>query len=462
MKENSCLSNEFQLFLGHNIKDYKNFKCKAAILPNFGGCLVAKQSVKEGEELLRIPETLFITLSVAINKLPILREVKSNLNVQKKSILAFFLYKERNDSSSFYNCYLNSIPKLYSNTITWQESQFNLLRDELKSKHQKKQRKLLSEFEVIKNYISSNKDYSHIFEGINEAQFLQLAAMIESRTLFFKNEQDSTSEVGAMIPFYDLANHTFMEGTDHFKYFYFDQISKEYVMRAYKNFIEDEQIFITYGNYNNEHFLDYYGFIPFSNQREALQFTIQSDELPKILGKDFTKRLRENSLIGQQILNHFYVGQNLKPNIIIEVEEASQSFSWETITFLQVFSLDLNINSLIPSSESSKQKAYKPDNKSQKQAVKSAPQKSELAAPQKSELAAILEAFNSNQIENQSYFNNQRYQQYAQNIKQYLQSLYKEIKFSEKSININQNQFTTLLAIEFTQKEIKIVDSCKF
>lgn len=46
--------------------------------------------------------------------------------------------------------------------------------------------------------------------------------MIESRTLFFKNEHDSTSDVGAMIPFYDLANHTFMEGVDHFKYFFYD------------------------------------------------------------------------------------------------------------------------------------------------------------------------------------------------------------------------------------------------
>ncbi|EAR91761.1 SET domain protein (macronuclear) [Tetrahymena thermophila SB210] len=454
MEENSCLSKEFQLFLENNIKDYKNFKCKAAVLSNFGGCLVAKQSVNEGEELLRIPETLFITLSVAITKLPILREVKSNLNVQKKSILAFFLFKEKKDASSFYHCYLNSIPKQYTNTITWQEIQFNLLRDELKTKHQKKQQKLLSEFDAIKNYISSNKDYSHIFEGINEAEFLQLVAMIESRTLFFKNEQDSTSEVGAMIPFYDLANHTFMEGIDHFKYFYFDQISKEYVMRAYKHFVAEEQIFITYGNYNNEHFLDYYGFIPFNNQREALQFTIQSDQLPKILGKDFTKKLRENSLIGQQILNHFYAGQNLKPNIVIEIEEASQSFSWETITFLQVFSLDLDINQLKTTSETSKQKSNKFDNKSSKQPAKS--------TSQKSQLAAILEAFNSNQIENQSYFNQQLYKQYAQNIKQYLQSLYKDIKFSEKSIDINQNQFCTLLATDFTQKEMKIVDNCKF
>ncbi|KAL4484476.1 hypothetical protein ABPG74_019653 [Tetrahymena malaccensis] len=454
MEENSCLSNEFQLFLEHNIKDYKNFKCKAAVLPNFGGCLVAKEPVKEGEELLRIPEALFITLSVAISKLPILREIKSNLNVQKKSILAFFLYKEKNDPSSFYYCYLNSIPKCYSNTITWQENQFNLLREELKNKHQKKQQKLLSEFEAIKNYISSNKDNSHIFEGINEMQFLQLVAMIESRTLFFKNEQDSTSEVGAMIPFYDLANHTFMEGTDHFKYFYFDQINKEYVMRAYKDFIADEQIFITYGNYNNEHFLDYYGFTPFNNQREALQFTVQSDQLPKILGKDFTKKLRENSLIGQQILNHFYAGQNLKPSIVIEVEELSQTFSWETITFLQVFSLDLDVNSLKPSSEASKQKASKFDNKSQKQAVKS--------TPQKSQLAVILEAFNSNQIENQSYFNNKLYQQYSLSIKQYLQSLYKHIKLNEKSHEMNQNQYNTMLATEFTQREIKIVDNCKF
>lgn len=39
-----------------------------------------------------------------------------------------------------------------------------------------------------------------------------------------------------MIPFYDFANHTFMEDVDHFKYFFFDDVHKEYVMKAYKDF----------------------------------------------------------------------------------------------------------------------------------------------------------------------------------------------------------------------------------
>lgn len=59
--------------------------------------------------------------------------------------------------------------------------------------------------------------------------------MIESRTLFYKNKEDPTSEVGAMVPFYDLANHTFMENTDHFKLFCFDEKRRCYLLNAYQD-----------------------------------------------------------------------------------------------------------------------------------------------------------------------------------------------------------------------------------
>lgn len=59
--------------------------------------------------------------------------------------------------------------------------------------------------------------------------------MVESRTLFFKNREDPNSEVGAMVPFYDLANHSFMKGVDHFALFSFNSETREYILRAYKD-----------------------------------------------------------------------------------------------------------------------------------------------------------------------------------------------------------------------------------
>lgn len=53
-----------------------------------------------------------------------------------------------------------------------------------------------------------------------------------------------------------------MEDVDHFAHFYFDKTRRSYIMKAYKQFHADEQVFITYGNYNNAHFIEYYGFIP--------------------------------------------------------------------------------------------------------------------------------------------------------------------------------------------------------
>lgn len=36
-------------------------------------------------------------------------------------------------------------------------------------------------------------------------------------------------------------------------------------MKAHRNYEQDEQIFISYGSYNDRHFVEYYGFIPDNN-----------------------------------------------------------------------------------------------------------------------------------------------------------------------------------------------------
>ena len=45
---------------------------------------------------------------------------------------------------------------------------------------------------------------------------------LESRTIYFENKEDLNSEIGALIPLLDFANHSFLN-VDHFKYFYYDK-----------------------------------------------------------------------------------------------------------------------------------------------------------------------------------------------------------------------------------------------
>jgi len=46
---------------------------------------------------------------------------------------------------------------------------------------------------------------------------------------------DWQSEVGSMVPFYDLCNHKYLDIDIH-KYFYYDSESETYVLKAYKDF----------------------------------------------------------------------------------------------------------------------------------------------------------------------------------------------------------------------------------
>ena len=45
--------------------------------------------------------------------------------------------------------------------------------------------------------------------------------IINSRTLFCQNKLDIDSEIGALVPLYDMANHNDLD-IDYFSYFYYD------------------------------------------------------------------------------------------------------------------------------------------------------------------------------------------------------------------------------------------------
>ena len=59
--------------------------------------------------------------------------------------------------------------------------------------------------------------------------------IINSRTLFYKNELDNESEIGALVPLYDMANHSDLN-IDYFSYFYYDEVKEAYILKAYKDF----------------------------------------------------------------------------------------------------------------------------------------------------------------------------------------------------------------------------------
>lgn len=353
------LMKKFIFWLNSNINNGFISKTEVSFLPNYGGSLISKEKIKKEEIIIEIPQTLFLSLDNAY-KNEIIKNVivKKNIFLAKKTIFVFFLWiqvclKEK----SFWNSYFEILPSNYFNVISWTEEQIKLLkRKDLIDFFLKKKQSVENEFMKLKEILLRENELNEIYKNIQMENFLKLYSLIESRTLYYENNSDSDSSIGALVPYYDVCNHEFLNDVNHFNYFYFDKEKKTYVLKAYKDFEPNEQIFISYGNYNNLHFLELYGFIPtknclnnFFSIKVALNLSKICGKKVKILQENFDKKME----IIKKFLPHFCKNNNKKKteidnNITIQIEnsEGLTKFSWEIEVFFYILTLNANEISL--------------------------------------------------------------------------------------------------------------------
>lgn len=331
---------------------------KVKNLPNFGNSLIASRKIAKNEIILSIDESIFITID-SVAKDELITQIRSKIFLSKKSSFALFLWKEiTKKTSSFWYLYFSIVPKYYSNTIVWNENDYDgILRKDLIQQINEKQLLFKSEFEKIKEFWGSNKDAKQyeFIENLTYPRFLNLIGFIESRTLFYPSSNDAKSEVGALVPYYDFCNHSFLR-FDIYNFFFFDKKERKYILKAYKDFEFDEQIFISYGNYNNLHFVEYYGFIPYDNVKNdfivirlGLKDFLDANEDIKCL---FRKNLDQKKLIIKTLFPNLM--PSLKNDLSFEMEleierKGSKScFRWQDSLFFSIFCLkEKKVESLI-------------------------------------------------------------------------------------------------------------------
>ena len=344
----------FFLWLKENIADLNDItKTKIAHLPNFGKSLMASRKIEKNEIILEIPQNLFLSMENAFQDKLIKKLILSkNLYLEKKTIFAFFIYIQlKIKEKSFWHSYLQILPTDYDNILMWPIEEIKLLkRKDLVDVMIKKKEYVENEFAKLKEILMRSDE--EFLKQIQIEDFFKIFSLIESRTLYYQNSSDGESAIGALVPYYDFCNHTFLKDVNAFDYFYYDKVKKKYVLKAYKQFEENEQIFICYGNYNNLHFLELYGFIPFENVfNNFITIRIKMDlkaifgmNLKKIL-EDFEKKIE----IIKKILPHFCRKNALDKkkieledfvNIQIEERERKTSFSWEIERFFYILSLN--------------------------------------------------------------------------------------------------------------------------
>ncbi|KRX03461.1 hypothetical protein PPERSA_02840 [Pseudocohnilembus persalinus] len=286
--------------------------------------------------------------------------------------------------------------------------------------------------------------------------------MTESRTLFYQNKLDPKSEIGALIPFYDFANHVYdHQECDFFQYFYFQQDKEQknqgnFVMKASKNYEKNEQIFICYGQQNSLHFLEYYGFFLPYQHNDFLEFKVQSNELLLYFGQQFIDQLQTYSQIGKQLLSHlFRYNQELNTielqnqlQIIVEIDKTNKqnsNFDWQTQQLLKILSC-----TYLQQNQEQNQNQKQQNNLKNK--LKSSAKPNQINK-QKNEIAKIQQLayqFEDEQFQ-ENYIDKEIYKKYIENFKNYvLKNLY--MNNNEQPINQKQQ-----MAYNYSQYEKEII-----
>ena len=311
---------------------FKSFqKEDLAVAPTrFEDCgygLKALRDIEAGECILTIPKSIILSIDCAYNDKTFEELVISKVGaLSVRAIFAAYIWYERakGESSSWYS-YFQILPTQFNTLCSWNEAELETLeRKELINKINEKKSTLQKEFSVL-NHLSTKVNEHPAYEFLSTKTFedyLNVVSLIETRTIFYESIHDKRAEIGAFLPLFDYANHSLIapgntdsagkEAADSKeesktkespidlqnlslqKLFYYDTKQQKYMMKAFRKFNKDSQVFIIYClDRDNFHFLEFYGFLPSYNPYNCVKFNIGSEEA-EILKKVASKGSGEN------------------------------------------------------------------------------------------------------------------------------------------------------------------------
>jgi|JI6StandDraft_1071083.scaffolds.fasta_scaffold548855_2 hypothetical protein len=85
---------------------------------------------------------------------------------------------------------------------------------------------------------------------------MNFVAVIESRNAYYPNNHDTSSAVGALVPELEMFNHS------HHSKCRVELAHKAYRVIAESPIFSGEEVFVDYGPFTREEFLEFYGMLP--------------------------------------------------------------------------------------------------------------------------------------------------------------------------------------------------------
>ena len=237
-----------------------------------GRGLLARKEVVQGQEIVKVPDSLILTRETAQRVLgPSI--IADDLN--EYLALALLLMHERSlGARSFWAPYVNILPTAedVGQTWLWEEEDLAQLEgsgildatDSLRAKIEREHAALLTDV-ITPNALDED---AFSFEAFQWAMSMLLSRAIDLR---------ETQQL-ALVPYADLLNHSPYCSS----YFFFNQISfsqqREVVLYADRAYAKNDQVLISYGQKSNAELLLLYGFVVDRNLFDEVEVTVSLDE----------------------------------------------------------------------------------------------------------------------------------------------------------------------------------------
>ncbi|XP_054264332.1 actin-histidine N-methyltransferase-like [Macrosteles quadrilineatus] len=260
--------------------------------PGHGLGLVALRDVSEGEVIVAVPRKLMITAeSVQASKLGYLLANETMLKHMPNVALALFLLLERfsSEGPSFWAPYLNMLPSAYTTVLYFTAQELQELKGSPTLEGALKQcRNIARQYAYFYRLFQNMSDPASeiLREVFTYEQYRWAVSTVMTRQNFIPSA-DGSSMVNALIPLWDMANHS--NG----------KISTDYSLGsdrseclAWRDFNAGEQVFIFYGARSNADLLVHNGFVYPDNIHDSFRIRLgvaKSDPLSaqraKVLGR---------------------------------------------------------------------------------------------------------------------------------------------------------------------------------
>lgn len=348
--------NEFVQFTEWLVKNGWKPVCKL-LFANFqltGNGLMAKQKIRSGDIIVKIPENLLITVRT-VSRSMFGFIFHKGYSFRTQQVLTVFLVLEKHlGSESFWEKYITLLPESVATPVFCSAELLKIMPSDIAENISTFKSHVTDLYKHVVNTLSDSDVCPHCGKPV--ADILQLESflwawfVVNSRAVYISPERNADHSIIlcdnnclALAPYLDLFNHSNEAQVQAFV----NDIDGSYQIKTMVPFRKNQQVFIHYGSHSNLKLLIEYGFILKSNSNDAVTFSFNDilNSFKEIYPeKNSPSKLVYNFLKSHGILKNLYCsldGLSWNTKILIYILIFSENID-PKIMQMKVFSNDFS------------------------------------------------------------------------------------------------------------------------